>query len=165
MTQRTSALHLPPGLFRKARPTTGTVEKEKMQTSQLSPSTQDIDKAVRPIMAELGERNPDACDCIRRLTRAQGIEFVSEFVERAKSVQAQGGLPRPGGGLRTLGGVFFTLVKESMGVEAYRQVVLSRWQRQRARQALFNWKKPTPPAAQSEAGGEQQRENVTSAEH
>lgn len=105
-----------------------------------------LEKATRLIFDELGEhRNIDARDCIRRLVHAYGLEFVHEHVKRVHQVQAKGGLPRPEGGLRTLGGVFFVLVKETVGVEAYRAVTLNRWERLKQRRALTG-KKPSPQA-------------------
>jgi len=90
----------------------------------------DLGRALREIYLALDEQNPDAHDCIWRVSKAMGIDFVRDCVERAKEVHAQGGLERPNGaGQRTLGGVFFVVLKETMGIEAYREITLTRYRR------------------------------------
>jgi hypothetical protein len=112
-----------------------------------------LEKATHALIDELGERNSiDARDCIRRLVHGFGLEFVQRHVERAKQVQAEGGLPRPEGGLRSLGGVFFVVMKESVGLESYLQVSLTRQHRLRLRRERSGWR----PAQQAKAETGQQ---------
>ena len=109
-----------------------------------------LEKATHAIIDELGEQNSiDARDCIRRLVHSFGLEFVQQHVERAKQVQAEGGLPRPEGGLRSLGGVFFVVVKESVGLESYWQVSLTRRHRQTLRRERTGWRPAQPATAAS----------------
>jgi hypothetical protein len=80
---------------------------------------------------------------------------VRDCVTRAKDVHAQGGLERPNGaGLRTLGGVFFVVLKETMGIEAYREVTLTRYRRLVLRRDRFKNRysqSATAPQAESSA--------------
>ena len=109
-----------------------------------------LEKATHAIIDELGERHGiDARDCIRRLVRGYGLEFVQHHVERAKQVQANGGLPRSAGGQRSLGGVFFVVVKESVGSESYLQVTLTRRQRLRLRRERSAWRSQQQTSATS----------------
>ena len=114
-----------------------------------------LEKATHALIDELGERNSiDARDCIRRLVHGFGLELVQQHVERAKQVQAEGGLPRPEGGLRSLGGVFFVVMKESVGLESYLQVSLTRRDRLRLRRERSGWR----PAQQATAASSEQSE-------
>jgi hypothetical protein len=98
----------------------------------------DLGRALREIYVALDEQNPDAHDCIWRVSKAKGIDFVRDCVARAMEVHAQGGLERPNGaGPRTLGGVLFVVLKETMGIEAYREVTLTRYRRLVLRREKF----------------------------
>jgi hypothetical protein len=82
-----------------------------------------LDATARLLANSLGERRPYPRYSIKRLVRAYGEEFVREYVERAQTVEAAGGLLQEDGRRRTLGGVFFWLVKQAVGMDAYREAV------------------------------------------
>jgi hypothetical protein len=83
---------------------------------------------VKAVVSDLGERwKLDGADTIFLLAKAYGVPFVEAFAARAKEVHAAGGLLRPDGQPRTLGGVFFALVKEELGADTVRALTGGCW--------------------------------------
>jgi hypothetical protein len=81
---------------------------------------------ARAAAAELGETGHEPRLVITRLAKALGVDFVRQHVERAKDVESQGGLLCADGTRRTLGGVFFFLVKQELGSKRFNAVVQGR---------------------------------------
>jgi hypothetical protein len=72
----------------------------------------DIRRVADQIAAQLGERAIAPSVQIRRIVRVLGAERAQAFAREALAIEAQGGLRVPDGSRRrTLGGVFFHLVK------------------------------------------------------
>lgn len=73
---------------------------------------------LEQIAAELGESAPQALGQIRRILRHMGAKAAWRYVAEAKRVEAEGGMLIPDGSRRrTLGGVFFALVREGVSEE------------------------------------------------
>lgn len=71
--------------------------------------------AAERISRELGEDQPSVCLNIRRLVAVIGVERADELVHQSKAVEAAGGMLIPDGSRRrTLGGVFFQLVRDTV---------------------------------------------------
>jgi len=110
--------------------------------------------AFRAVVAELGERGADTLDQIWLLTTAYGFAFVCRHVERAKEVQAAGGMRRADNGQpRTLGGIFFQVVKSELGPEQFRAVTLSHWRRAKLRRKRWLARKAAQAQAEAAAAG------------
>lgn len=81
---------------------------------------EELAAAARELADALGETDPDARNSIRRIVLQMGLAFALEHMERALLLQLEGGLPRHDGrGMRTLGGTFFALVRDSVGPRRY----------------------------------------------
>ena len=80
------------------------------------------DPVVQGIAAALGETTPQPLAHIRRLVATVGEERVLRLLGQAHEVERQGGLLRPDGSRRTLGGVFFKLAKEQTSAEERRRI-------------------------------------------
>jgi hypothetical protein len=80
-------------------------------------------ETVAQIAERLGERDPMPLAQIRRIVSTIGAERAQAFVDYALEVEANGGMLVPDGSRRrTLGGVFFALVREGVS-EAERLVI------------------------------------------
>jgi PHAX RNA-binding domain len=77
---------------------------------------------ARTVAAELGETGYVPKMMIARLAKALGVDFVQRHAERAKVVESQGGLLCGDGTRRTLGGVFFFLMRQELGSKRFNQV-------------------------------------------
>lgn len=111
---------------------------------------------------ELRETKHDPRDMIWRLTKHLGADVVREQVERAKQIEANGGMTLANGQRRTLGGIFFYNMKQSLGLERFSAIVLTAEQRAEkrhqgwlARDAKRATQQPGLPAqdASSDASG------------
>jgi PHAX RNA-binding domain len=72
--------------------------------------------AALAVADALGESDATARHSIAMIVRQMGLAFALEHMERALLLQLEGGLPRHDGqGMRTLGGTFFALVRDSVG--------------------------------------------------
>ena len=73
---------------------------------------------VTTIAQQLGETQPWPLNQIRRIVQRLGPEAAFAFLHEAHQIEAQGGLMLPDGSRRrTLGGVFFFLVRERVTPE------------------------------------------------
>jgi phosphorylated adapter RNA export protein len=71
-----------------------------------------ITSTAATIADQLGETAPGACATIWRTVRTLGPERTHAFVAQAQEVEANGGMLIPDGSRRrTLGGIFFYLVR------------------------------------------------------
>lgn len=87
---------------------------------------EELKAAARAIADALGETHPRARNHVRRIVRGKGLAFAHEHLERALLLQVEGGLPRHDGrGMRTLGGTFFALVRETVGPSLYAGMVFN----------------------------------------
>jgi len=78
---------------------------------------------ARQIADQLSERDPTPLSQIRRILHTIGPERTQAFVEQALKIEANGGMLLPDGSRkRTLGGVFFRLVRDHVS-ETERQVI------------------------------------------
>lgn len=71
------------------------------------------DARVDALSDRLGETHHAPRQKIRFIARCWGIEFVHETVEEAERIQNRGGMKTEDGVQRTLGGVFFRLVRDA----------------------------------------------------
>jgi hypothetical protein len=84
---------------------------------------------VARIAATLGETDPVPITQIRRVVEVLGIVRTWEVVTKALEIEEAGGMMLPGGGRkRTLGGVFFYLVKQELS-EADRLAIFPQYKR------------------------------------
>ena len=82
------------------------------------PSSTDTRALATTIAQHLGETQPWPLSQIRRIVQRLGPEAALAFVQEAQAIEAQGGLMLPDGSRRrTLGGVFFFLVRERVTPE------------------------------------------------
>jgi hypothetical protein len=73
---------------------------------------------ARQIADQLGERDPTPFGQIRRILHTLGPERTQAFVGQALEIEARGGMLLPDGSRnRTLGGVFFRLVRDHVSEE------------------------------------------------
>jgi hypothetical protein len=80
---------------------------------ELLPRRPPKDTEVSRIAEELGETERKVMAMLHRIHRAMGGEWMWQLVDDAKEVEASGGmLVQDGSGRRTLGGIFFKLVRE-----------------------------------------------------
>ncbi|MDQ3704966.1 MAG: phosphorylated adapter RNA export RNA-binding domain-containing protein [Chloroflexota bacterium] len=101
---------------------------------------------VTTIAQQLGETQPWPLNQIRRIVQRLGPEVALAFVEEAQAIEAQGGLMLPDGSRRrTLGGVFFFLVRERVSPED-RAAIFPTWQKRPKRQTSQTNTSPAPTA-------------------
>ncbi len=75
------------------------------------------------IAARLGETEEDPIRQIRRAVRLLGEHRVRTIVARALDVEAAGGMMRADGSQkRSLGGVFFTLMRDDLGSKDFYRI-------------------------------------------
>jgi len=97
-------------------------------TTAPTPATPAMDKAARraiagEIAAQLGETEPEPAGLIARALRLLGAERVQAIVARALKVEAAGGMMLPDGSRRrTPGGVFFYLLRTTVGQKEWYRV-------------------------------------------
>ena len=116
------------------------------------PSSTDTRALVTTIAQQLGETQPWLLNQIRRIVQRLGPEAALAFVQEAQQIEAQGGLMLPDGSRRrTLGGVFFFLVRERVTPED-RAAIFPPWSK---RPPARTGSPPvqSPPAALSPAPG------------
>ncbi|HEY1016907.1 MAG TPA: hypothetical protein VGE07_29610, partial [Herpetosiphonaceae bacterium] len=95
------------------------------------------------LCARLNETEPPPRKLIRQVILALGIEAVEQAATEAEAIEAQGGMLLPDGSRRrTLGGVFFVLIRQRMTAEQREPFPL--W---RDRPARAPKPEGTPPAA------------------
>jgi hypothetical protein len=104
-----------------------------------------ITQTATIIAAQLGETERIPCQTIWRTVRTIGPERTQAFVAQALEVEANGGLLIPDGSrTRTLGGIFFYLVRTQVSDDEAMQINRAwRWQQWKHRQPA----KPKAPAA------------------
>ena len=99
---------------------------------------------VTTIAQQLGETQPWPINQIRRIVQRLGPEAAFAFLHEAHQIEAQGGLMLPDGSRRrTLGGVFFFLVRERVSPED-RAAIFPPWSK---RPAVRAGNPPSPAAA------------------
>ena len=77
-----------------------------------------IQAAVTEIAGQLGETEPKALEQLERIVRLLGVAKAQAFLQQALEVESQGGLWLPNRSRRrTLGGVFFFLVRSQLSKE------------------------------------------------
>jgi hypothetical protein len=82
-----------------------------------------LQPAARALADQLGETNPAALAQIQRLVRLRGVPFAQQVLADALALEQQGGLWLPDRSQRrTLGGVFFVLVKDRLTMTQRRRV-------------------------------------------
>ena len=97
-------------------------------TTAPTPATPAMDKAARraltgEIAAQLGETEPEPAGLIARALRLLGAERVQAIVARALEVEAAGGMLLPDGSRRrTPGGVFFYLLRTTVGQKEWYRI-------------------------------------------
>ena len=97
-------------------------------TTAPTPATPAMDKAARralagEIAARLGETAPEPAGLIARALRLLGEERVQAIVARALEVEAAGGMMLPDGSRRrTVGGVFFYLLRTTIGQKEWYRI-------------------------------------------
>jgi len=97
-------------------------------TTAPTPATPAMDKAARralagEIAAQLGETEPEPAGLIARALRLLGEEQVQATVARALEVEAAGGMMVPDGSRRrTVGGVFFYLLRTTVGQKEWYRI-------------------------------------------
>jgi hypothetical protein len=103
---------------------------------------------VEDVARELGESNYYAVKSIRRLMRRQGEPFVRELAAKARAIEDAGGMFLEDlGRRRTLGGIFFFLCKQAVGLEQWAEISPFRWQKKLKAQAAQGDAPAPPPAA------------------
>ncbi len=111
------------------------------------PSSTDTRALATTIAQHLGETQPWPLNQIRRIVQRLGPEAALAFVQEAQAIEAQGGLMLPDGSRRrTLGGVFFFLVRERVTPED-RAAIFPPW----SKRPPARTGKPPSPAAQPTA--------------
>ncbi len=95
----------------------------------------DFYQLTRQIATQLGETKPTPLSQIRRMLHTIGPERAQTFVEQALEVEAQGGMLLPDGShKRTLGGVFFRLVRDQVSEDERRSIwPYPSWQQRKQR--------------------------------
>jgi hypothetical protein len=104
-----------------------------------------ITSIAATIAAQLGETHAGARTTIWRCVRTLGPERAQAFVAQAQEVEANGGMLIPDGSRkRTLGGIFFYLIRTQVSDDEAMQINRAwRWQQWKQRQSA----KPKAPAA------------------
>jgi hypothetical protein len=101
------------------------------------PTVDAFAESVTHIAQRLGETQSVPLELIRRIAQHIGVEAAQRFMQEAQRVEQQGGLLRASGkDRRTLGGVFFKLVKESVSADT-RKIIWKRFgPRKRKKQSV-----------------------------
>ncbi len=94
--------------------TNGTQPDDKSRDSMTTPTTNDTRDVVYAIARRLGETERTPIVQITKIVRQFGPEATHAWVEQAETIEAAGGMTLPDGKRRTLGGVFFKLVKDAL---------------------------------------------------
>ena len=95
-----------------------------MTTATDATDTRQATRAIAAeIAAQLGETEPEPLQHLYRAVRNLGEERVREFVAQALVVEENGGMLLPDGSRRrSLGGVFFTLVRDDIGRKEFYRI-------------------------------------------
>ena len=104
-----------------------------------------ITNIAAAIAAQLGETERGPRATIWRIVRTIGVERTQAFVDQALEAEAKGGMLVPDGSRkRTLGGIFFYLVRTQVSDDEAMQINRAwRWQQWKQRQPA----KPKPAGA------------------
>jgi len=109
--------------------TTGTTDTtDTTAPTPATPATPAMDKAARralagEIAAQLGETDSEPARLIARAVRLLGEERVRAIVARVRAVEAAGGMMVPDGSRRrTVGGVFFYLLRADVGQKEWYRI-------------------------------------------
>jgi hypothetical protein len=98
--------------------------------SAMSEHTHDTEQHVRRLAQALAERRPQPVGHIRRIVEIMGVEFADDLLGETQAVEAAGGLfLERENRRRTIGGVFFYLVRERLTDEQRRQIFPKQKQR------------------------------------
>jgi PHAX RNA-binding domain len=109
------------------------VDSAQQLTSGSGAPTSELRALTAAVARQLGER-PYAFRLIHRLLELYGEPFVREHVDRAPANDAAWGMPvKDGARRRTLGGVFFHLTKQTVGLREWRRRVDPAWRPPAAR--------------------------------
>ncbi len=97
-----------------------------------------ITETAAAIAAQLGETAPGARATIWRTVRTLGPERTQAFVAQAQEIEANGGMLIPDGSRRrTLGGIFFYLVRTQVTDDEAMQINRAwRWHQWKQRQPI-----------------------------
>jgi hypothetical protein len=88
-----------------------------------TPTMEQTTLTLAELAAQLGETEPDGLAHLKRVYRVLGPERTQEVLDRTLQIERDGGLMLPDGSRRrTPGGVFFTLVRESVGHQEFYRV-------------------------------------------
>ncbi len=106
-----------------------------------------ITSIAAAIAAQLGETAPGPRATIWRTVRTLGPERAQAFVAQAQEVEANGGMLVPDGSrTRTLGGIFFYLVRTQVTDDEAMQINRAwRWQQWKQRQPAKPKATAAPP--------------------
>jgi hypothetical protein len=90
---------------------------------------------ARQLADQLSERDPTPLGQIRRIVQTLGAERTQAFVTQALDIEANGGMLLPDGSRkRTLGGVFFRLVRDHVSEEERKTIwSYQTWQQRKQR--------------------------------
>jgi hypothetical protein len=78
----------------------------------MSEQEEEINETAFYIAGHLGETEKQAMTHIHRVTKILGPDQALAYLKKAKEVEAAGGMMLPDGKRRTLGGVYFQLIKK-----------------------------------------------------
>ncbi len=108
-------------------------QKPERPRPQLTPEQQEQRQAAMRLANALGEREPGPRAQVGRVVRVLGIERAEAFHQQALEVENAGGMLLPDGSRRrTLGGVFFKLVRDGVSEEERLAIFpLQPWQKRR----------------------------------
>jgi hypothetical protein len=121
-------------------------------------SEKEIYRLAGKVAQQLGERDRQARGLIKKIITLCGIDFVSQQVELACEIQAQGGmLTRKEDRQRTLGGIFFVLVKRNVDPETWEILFSYRVRNERIKQAKAKKRAQAEKRAQRAAAKKQAR--------
>jgi hypothetical protein len=100
---------------------------------------------ARQIADQLSERDPTPLKQIRRILQTIGPERTQAFVTQALEVEANGGMMLPDGSRkRTLGGIFFRLIRDQVSEEERKAIwPYQTWQQRKQRGSAHA--APAPP--------------------
>jgi hypothetical protein len=105
-----------------------------------------LTETATAIAAQLGETHAGARATIWRTVRTLGPERTQAFVAQAQEVEANGGMLIPDGSRkRTLGGIFFYLVRTQVS-DAEAVAINVMWRSKHQRKKLARGKDQTPPS-------------------
>jgi hypothetical protein len=110
----------------------------------------DTEQHVRRLAQELGERRPQPVGHICRIVEIMGVDFADELLRETQVVEEAGGifLEREQR-RRTIGGVFFYLVRERLTDEQRRQIFPK--EKQRPASKRQHGERPAVPSLAAEA--------------